>query len=85
MNVTKCRGCGAPIVFVTSAQGKSIPCDAQLIRYRANQAGHDYVVVEGEGLVRCDLDFEGLPTGMARISHFATCPYSDRFRRKKHG
>lgn len=82
MNASTCRGCGAPIVFVKSALGKYIPCDAQLVRYRANPNGKDMVVVEGEGVVRCDLDFEGFATGMARISHFATCPQAGKFRRK---
>lgn len=82
MNTSTCRGCGAPIVFVKSALGKYIPCDAQLVRYRANPAGKDFVVVEGEGVVRCDLDFEGLPTGMARITHFATCPQAKQFRKR---
>lgn len=77
-----CRACGAPIVFVKSAQGKYIPCDAKLVRYRANPTGKGIVVVEGEGAVRCDLDFEGLPTGMARISHFATCPQAGTFRKR---
>ena len=82
MNTSTCKGCGAPIVFVKSALGKYIPCDAQLVRYRANPYGKDMVVVEGEGAVRCDLEFEGLPTGMARISHFATCPQAKQFRKR---
>lgn len=82
MNTTTCRGCGAPIVFLKSAAGKYIPCDAQLVRYRANPDGKDMVVVDGEGVVRCDLEFDGLPTGMARISHFATCPKAREFRKR---
>lgn len=82
MNTTTSRGCGAPIVFVKSALRKYIPCNAELVRYRANPDGKDFVVVEGEGVVRCDLDFEGLPTGMARFSHFATCPNSNDFRKR---
>ena len=82
MNTSTCKGCGAPIVFAKSAMGKYIPCDAQLVRYRENPNGKDMVVVDGKGIVRCDLDFEGLPTGMARISHFATCPNAGEFRRK---
>ena len=81
MNTSTCRGCGAPIVFVKSDAGKYIPCDAQLVRYRENPNGKDMVVVDGKGVVRCDLDFEGLPTGMARISHFATCPHAGKFRK----
>ena len=82
MNTSTCRGCGAPIVFVRSAKGKYIPCDAQLVRYRANPDGKDMVVVDGEGVVRCDLDFDGYATGMARISHFATCPQARQFRKR---
>lgn len=82
MNTSTCKGCGAPIVFVRSAKGKYIPCDAQLVRYRANPDGKDMVVVDGEGVVRCDLDFDGYATGMARISHFATCPQARQFRKR---
>ena len=82
MNTSTCRGCGAPIVFLKSAMGRYIPCDAQLVRYRENPNGKDMVVVDGKGVVRCDLDFEGLPTGMARISHFATCPQAGKFKKR---
>ena len=82
MNQGICRGCGAPIIWVTTAAGKTMPCDPQLLRYRENPNGKDMVVVDGKGVVRCDLDFEGLPTGMARISHFATCPQAGRFRKR---
>ena len=82
MNTSTCRGCGAPIVFLKSAMGRYIPCDAQLVRYRENPNGKDMVVVDGKGVVRCDLDFEGLPTGMARISHFATCPNAKDFKKR---
>ena len=82
MNQGICRGCGVPIVFLKSAIGRYIPCDAQLVRYRENPSGKDMVVVDGKGVVRCDLDFEGFATGMARISHFATCPNAKDFKKR---
>lgn len=83
--MTKCKKCGAPIFWVISPAGKWIPCDEGLIPYKQKEDGKDYVVSDDGLVIRCDLKFEGLPTGLARTAHWATCPYADSFRRKKHG
>lgn len=82
MRTGTCKGCGAQIVWIKSAWGKMIPCDAKLLRYRENPEGREAVVTEDGNCVRCDLEFEGLSTGMARKSHFATCPEAAKFRRR---
>lgn len=82
MEATRCRGCGAPIVFLRTAAGKLIPCDLELVPIRLNPEGRDRVVVEGYGVMRCDLTFDGTAQGKGRIPHFATCPAADDFRKR---
>lgn len=78
----KCTSCGAPIVWVKTKAGKSMPCDARLVSYKANPRGKKYVVTDQGEVVRCDFSFDGPPDGMARISHFATCPNASRHRKR---
>ena len=35
MKKATCRGCGAPIVWIRTAAGKSMPCDAEPVLYKA--------------------------------------------------
>lgn len=78
-----CKSCGAPIVWIRTPAGKSMPCDAALVRYRYDPAGKCSVVTDIGTVVRCNLDFEGIPTGMARVPHWATCPQAEKFRRRR--
>ncbi len=77
-----CKACGASIVWVKSPADKFIPCDEGLIAYRQDEAGKDVLIDDAGEYIKCRLQFEGFPTGMARRPHWATCPHADRFRRK---
>lgn len=80
---TACKSCGAPIVFVKSPKGKFIPCDANLKRYKQTEDGKEIVITDAGEYVRCTFDFDGLPTGLARTPHWATCPHADQHRKKR--
>jgi len=76
--MAKCKGCGKPIVWI----GK-IPCDPEQIIYRKENKGSLRVVTpNGEVLSAVPSDNPSTATGIGYISHFATCPYADRFRRR---
>jgi len=77
-----CRKCGAPIIWLKTPKGKWMPADEGLVAYQQDQEGSDYVVTQDGELVRCYLEFDGKPTGMARIPHWATCPNADDFRKR---
>jgi len=77
-----CKKCGAPIVWIQTQKGKWIPCDEGMLEYKKNHVGKDCVVSQDGDVIRCDLQFEGEPDGMARVAHWATCPYADEFRRR---
>ena len=80
--MAKCRGCGASIVWLQTANGKMIPCDPRPVGYR-ERAGAKGKVVTRDGLVvSCDFTNEPeQPTGY--IPHFAACPKAADFKRKK--
>lgn len=78
-----CKSCGAPIIWIKSPAGQWLPLDEGLIPYKQNDAGHDSLVNDWGVVIRCDLQFEGEPTGLARRSHFATCPYADKHRKAR--
>ena len=81
--MSTCKSCGAPIVFVESTNHKWIPCNEGLIPYRIDNDGKDAIVTGRGQVIRCRLQFDGEPDGMGRISHFATCPNANKYRRRK--
>lgn len=78
----RCRACGAPILWLRTPKGKWMPANQGLVRYKENPQGKKLVVDDCGHTIRCDLEFEGLPTGLARIPHWATCPKAGQFKHK---
>lgn len=79
-----CRKCGAPIVFIRSANNRKwIPCNEGLVEYKAGNSPdyEDHVVNDKGEVIRCTFDFQCRPDGLARIPHWASCPYAENFRR----
>lgn len=75
-----CRSCGAQIVWIKTTSGKSMPCNAGLIRFARGGGPETFVTAEGK-VERGKRDPAGDRAGY--ISHFATCPNADRHRRKR--
>lgn len=84
LRVTQCRGCGANIVFIKSVAGKTIPCNAEEIAYVQKADGDLKIVTpNGEVLSGSVPDDPQKATGIGYISHFATCPAADSFRKAR--
>ena len=82
--MAKCKTCGAEIVWIKTGGGKNMPCDARLIKYKEDPLGPNYLVTASGKLVRCRyLGTEGIPDGLGRIPHWATCPNASQHRRGK--
>lgn len=78
-----CRGCGAPIVWIATAGGKSMPCDAYPTPYWEKPKAPGKIVTPNGVVLSCV--FEGdihNATGIGYISHFSTCPKAGQFRKK---
>ena len=83
MKKATCRGCGAPIVWIRTTGGKSMPCDAEPVLYKERKGAAGKIVTPNGEVLSCDLDVEpGEATGVGYISHFVTCPQAKQFRRK---
>ena len=80
----KCRGCGADIVWIHTPGGKSMPCDVDPVLYRARAGAPGKVVTPNGEVLSCELNVApDEATGIGYVSHFATCPQAEKFRRKE--
>lgn len=80
----RCLSCGAPIMWIRTPKGSYIPVNEGLVPYVKAPGGKDSVVTQKGEVIRCHIQEEAddNTTGYARVSHFATCPYADKYRRK---
>lgn len=75
-----CKGCGAPILWYRTADGKSMPCNPVPITYWKQDGGKKKVLTLGGEIVSCEYDGDGDgETGY--IPHWATCPNAKDFRK----
>jgi hypothetical protein len=81
MRTYECRRCGRPIVWITTPKGKLMPCDAQAVMYWEKPGAPGKVVTTTGDVVSCEFTGQGPPTGCGYVSHFATCPGADEFRK----
>ena len=78
-----CRGCGAPILWITTPGGKSMPCDPKPVVYWRRRGAPEKIVTQNGEVVSADLNgMPGLETGVGYVSHFATCPRARDFQRR---
>lgn len=84
MNKTKCRGCGATIIFIKSVSGKFIPCNPTPVYLKMKENGPDKIVTAYgavlSGEVAGDDNLAGTVVGY--VPHWATCPAADTFRKR---
>lgn len=74
-----CRGCGAQIIWTRTANGKSMPCDPEVIFFTPAGGPETFVTPDGK-TVRGKRSRDGQ---IGYISHWATCPKSNKFRKDK--
>lgn len=91
--IAKCERCGAPIRFIRMKRsGRTMPVNAKPVEVTPciglDKGGHSYVTLDGE-MIRArknnegNLFYDGVDSIAAYESHFATCPFSKEFRKKK--
>ena len=80
---TKCRGCGQEIAFIKTEKGKTMPVNPEAMYFIPGGGPNTYVMMDGKiqrgrepGKTEKDRSWIGY------ISHFATCPERDRFRKR---
>lgn len=80
MKTSTCKGCGARIIWIRTANGKQIPCDPERIPYRTDLHNGDLKLIDPVGRLCVGfLDVDSDRYGY--VSHFATCPVAGKFRK----
>lgn len=82
--MAKCKACGAEMIFIKMRSGKSMPVDEKPVAYY--KGDKNKIVTDDGEVIRCNLDGSSDEfLGFGYVSHFATCPAAERFRRRKNG
>jgi hypothetical protein len=83
MSYGHCRGCGQRILWLTLTSGKNHPVDPERVESEDFEPGNTLIVVDALGpqveRIKEGESYEGL---YGYISHFATCPRADDFRKQ---
>lgn len=77
-----CRGCGKQILWIKTPAGKHMPCDPEVIFYTKDQKGDMTLVSKTGEVVRARRTTAESHDGIGYVSHYATCPKADQFRKK---
>ena len=51
--MSQCKACGAPIIWIKTPGGKSMPCDAQPVTYQAQSKAKDKIVTQNGEVISC--------------------------------
>lgn len=81
--MTKCKSCGAEIIWIKMASGKNMPVDAKPISYQIavpGATGARTLVTPNGRVVSCFFDPGSDLKGYT--SHFATCPNANQHRKR---
>lgn len=88
MDIKKCKFCGAPIVWIKTQNGRSMPCNAEAVEYQDNRVGKDIVVTPEGKVIKVMVitptnnGLIPIVDGKGYISHFATCPSANEARNR---
>ena len=77
-----CRGCGAKIRFIKTVAGKTIPVNPEEVAYEQKARGSLKIVTTNGEVLSAEWPADPQKaTGIGYISHFATCPKANGFRK----
>ena len=82
MGQATCRACGAPILWIKTRAGKSMPCDAKPQSYVESPGGPQKIVTTAGDVISCNLVEVHQSNKRGYVPHWATCPNADSFRRR---
>ena len=83
MNQSRCKACGAPIVWIKTRSGKTMPCDAKPLNYVVSPGAARKIVTPAGDVISCEItENPEDAAGFGYNPHWSTCPNADSFRRR---
>ena len=80
--MSRCRSCGAEIIWIKMMSGKAMPVNAQPVQYWEKRGAAGKVVTPEGEVVSCEFTGdERTDPKMGYISHFSTCPNANKHRK----
>ena len=79
----RCRRCQKEIAFIQTVKGKSMPVNPTSIYFVPAGGPNTYVMLDGTVQRGREPQYADKNTQIGYISHFATCPDADKFRKRK--
>ena len=80
--MSRCRSCGAEILWIKMKSGKAMPVNAQAVPYWERPGAAGKVVTSAGEVVSCEFTGEARTVHtMGYISHFSTCPNANKHRK----
>ena len=84
VRVYKCRGCGEKIIYIQTQSGSSMPCNAAPVYYKVARGAKGRIITPNGEVHSALIDIPPeAADGIGYISHFATCPVANRFKRPR--
>ena len=84
MKTSFCRACGAEIGFIKTVAGKTMPVNPEEVAYEQKAGGSLKIVTPNGEVLSAERPADPQKaTGIGYISHFATCPEADKFRKPR--
>ena len=79
-----CKGCGAPLEWIRTAAGRTMPVDAEPVFIVEGEGNDRFITDEGEVVTgRIALPEEECSAcTVGFVPHWKTCPAADYFRRR---
>lgn len=83
----KCKSCKEPIYWIKTLKGNWLPVNRRaILATPVQKGGHTFVLIDGstvQALPEGTVPYDGVDNVVAFEAHFATCPDSDFFRKKR--
>lgn len=81
--MSKCKSCGAEIIWIKTPAGKAMPCNPQKISYRTLVPGTkgSLTLVRPDGRIASG-EYDPGSELYGYESHFATCPAAAKHRKR---
>ena len=86
--MSKCKSCGAEIIWIITDGGKSMPCNVPAVEYWDGHLRDKRIVTIDGRVLSVQLEppisiDDPAPSGIGWIPHWSTCLYANNHRRNK--